>query len=59
MIGREFGIFILEDGILLVIVFVIFYDNGEYICVVVNEVGIIERKYNFKVYVFLVIKDKE
>ncbi|KAF5916711.1 hypothetical protein HPG69_005506, partial [Diceros bicornis minor] len=57
--GREPGISILEDGTLLVIASVTPYDNGEYICVAVNEAGTTERKYNLKVHVPPVIKDKE
>ncbi|XP_021098568.1 hemicentin-1 [Heterocephalus glaber] len=57
--GREPGISILEDGTLLVIASVTPYDNGEYICVAVNEAGTTERKYNLKVHVPPVIKDQE
>ncbi|XP_012591877.2 hemicentin-1 [Microcebus murinus] len=57
--GREPGISILEDGTLLDIASVTPYDNGEYICVAVNEAGTTERKYNLKVHVPPVIKDKE
>ncbi|XP_043342030.1 hemicentin-1 isoform X3 [Cervus canadensis] len=57
--GREPGISILEDGTLLVIASVTPYDNGEYICVAVNEAGTTERRYNLKVHVPPVIKDKE
>ncbi|PNI67325.1 HMCN1 isoform 2 [Pan troglodytes] len=57
--GREPGISILEDDTLLVIASVTPYDNGEYICVAVNEAGTTERKYNLKVHVPPVIKDKE
>ncbi|XP_038398241.1 hemicentin-1 isoform X3 [Canis lupus familiaris] len=57
--GREPGISILEDGTLLVIASVTPYDNGEYICVAVNEAGTTEKKYNLKVHVPPVIKDKE
>ncbi|XP_077758048.1 hemicentin-1 isoform X2 [Canis aureus] len=56
---REPGISILEDGTLLVIASVTPYDNGEYICVAVNEAGTTEKKYNLKVHVPPVIKDKE
>lgn len=48
--GREPGISILEDDTLLVIASVTPYDNGEYICVAVNEAGTTERKYNLKVH---------
>ncbi|XP_059001185.1 hemicentin-1 isoform X2 [Mustela lutreola] len=57
--GREPGISILEDGTLLVIASVTPSDNGEYICVAVNEAGTTEKKYNLKVHVAPVIKDKE
>ncbi|KAF3823358.1 hypothetical protein GH733_010794, partial [Mirounga leonina] len=57
--GREPGISILEDGTLLVIASVTPSDNGEYICVAVNEAGTTEKKYNLKVHVPPVIKDKE
>lgn len=48
--GQEPGISILEDGTLLVIASVTPYDNGEYICVAVNEAGTTERRYNLKVH---------
>uniref|UniRef100_H0XAK9 Hemicentin 1 n=1 Tax=Otolemur garnettii TaxID=30611 RepID=H0XAK9_OTOGA len=57
--GQEPGISILEDGTLLMIASVTPFDNGEYICVAVNEAGTTERKYNLKVHVPPVIKDKE
>ncbi|XP_030879013.1 hemicentin-1-like, partial [Leptonychotes weddellii] len=57
--GREPGISTLEDGTLLVIASVTPSDNGEYICVAVNEAGTTEKKYNLKVHVPPVIKDKE
>ncbi|XP_077934173.1 hemicentin-1 [Halichoerus grypus] len=57
--GREPGISILEDGTLLVIASVTPSDNGEYICVAINEAGTTEKKYNLKVHVPPVIKDKE
>ncbi|KFO28580.1 Hemicentin-1 [Fukomys damarensis] len=57
--GREPGISILENGTLLVIASVTLYDNGEYICVAVNEAGTTERKYNLRVHVPPVIKDEE
>ncbi|XP_036128071.1 hemicentin-1 [Molossus molossus] len=57
--GRQPGISVLEDGTLLVIASVTPYDNGEYICVAVNEAGTTEKKYNLKVHVPPVIKDKE
>lgn len=57
--GREPGISVLDEGTMLVIASVTPYDNGEYICVVVNEAGTTEKKYNLKVHVPPVIKDKE
>ncbi|KAG8517174.1 Hemicentin-1 [Galemys pyrenaicus] len=57
--GREPGISFLEDGKLLVIASVTPYDNGEYVCVAVNEAGTTERKYTLKVHVPPLIKDKE
>uniref|UniRef100_A0A8C6DPR2 Hemicentin-1 n=1 Tax=Moschus moschiferus TaxID=68415 RepID=A0A8C6DPR2_MOSMO len=57
--GQEPGISVLEDGTLLVIASVTPYDNGEYICVAVNEAGTTERRYNLKVHVPPVIKDEE
>ncbi|GAB1285527.1 Hemicentin-1 [Apodemus speciosus] len=57
--GQEPGVSILEDGALLVIASVTPHNNGEYICVAVNEAGTTERKYNLKVHVPPVIKDKE
>uniref|UniRef100_A0A8C2VRJ2 Hemicentin-1 n=1 Tax=Chinchilla lanigera TaxID=34839 RepID=A0A8C2VRJ2_CHILA len=57
--GKEPGISILENGKLLVIASVTPYDSGEYICVAVNEAGTTERKYNLRVHVPPVIKDKE
>ncbi|KAM4812745.1 hemicentin-1 [Urocitellus parryii] len=57
--GKEPGVSILEDGTLLVIASVTPYDNGEYICVAVNEAGTTERKYTLKVHVPPLIKDRE
>ncbi|XP_021053028.1 hemicentin-1 [Mus pahari] len=57
--GQEPGVSILEDGALLVIASVTPHNNGEYICVAINEAGTTERKYNLKVHVPPVIKDKE
>ncbi|XP_011246353.1 hemicentin-1 isoform X3 [Mus musculus] len=57
--GQEPGVSILEDGALLVIASVTPHNNGEYICVAVNEAGTTERKYNLKVHVPPVIRDKE
>ena len=48
--GQEPGVSILEDGALLVIASVTPHNNGEYICVAVNEAGTTERKYNLKVH---------
>lgn len=48
--GNEPGISIAEDGTVLIIAFVTPYDNGEYVCVAVNEAGRTERKYNLKVH---------
>uniref|UniRef100_A0A8B9QFV8 Ig-like domain-containing protein n=1 Tax=Apteryx owenii TaxID=8824 RepID=A0A8B9QFV8_APTOW len=49
--GSEPGISILEDGTLLIIASVTPSDNGEYVCMAVNEAGSTERKYNLKVHV--------
>ncbi|XP_067391212.1 hemicentin-1 isoform X2 [Emydura macquarii macquarii] len=57
--GNEPGISILEDGTLLVIASVTAYDNGEYVCIAVNEAGSTERKYNLKVHVPPEIQDQE
>ncbi|EMP38793.1 Hemicentin-1 [Chelonia mydas] len=57
--GNEPGISILEDGTLLIIASVTPYDNGEYICIAVNEAGSTERKYNLKVHVPPEIQDQE
>ncbi|XP_073903349.1 hemicentin-1 isoform X3 [Castor canadensis] len=57
--GKEPGFSILENGTLLVITSVTLHDNGEYICVAVNEAGTTEKKYNLKVHVPPEIKDKE
>uniref|UniRef100_A0A8C2MET6 Hemicentin-1 n=1 Tax=Cricetulus griseus TaxID=10029 RepID=A0A8C2MET6_CRIGR len=57
--GQEPGVSILEDGALLVIASLTPHNNGEYICVAINEAGTTERKYNLKVHVPPVIKDKE
>uniref|UniRef100_A0A669QE89 Hemicentin 1 n=1 Tax=Phasianus colchicus TaxID=9054 RepID=A0A669QE89_PHACC len=57
--GREPGISILEDDMLLIIVSVTPSDNGEYICVATNEAGSTERKYNLKVHVPPEIRDQE
>ncbi|XP_019355735.1 hemicentin-1 isoform X2 [Alligator mississippiensis] len=57
--GNEPGISIAEDGTVLIIAFVTPYDNGEYVCVAVNEAGRTERKYNLKVHVPPEIQDQE
>uniref|UniRef100_A0A8C3PW12 Hemicentin 1 n=1 Tax=Chrysolophus pictus TaxID=9089 RepID=A0A8C3PW12_CHRPC len=57
--GREPGISILEDDMLLIIASVTPSDNGEYICVATNEAGSTERKYNLKVHVPPEIRDQE
>nr|XP_005290755.1 hemicentin-1 isoform X1 [Chrysemys picta bellii] len=57
--GNEPGISILEDGTMLIIASVTPYDNGEYICLAVNEAGSTERKYNLKVHVPPEIQDQE
>ncbi|XP_052593110.1 hemicentin-1 isoform X2 [Peromyscus californicus insignis] len=57
--GQEPGVSILEDGALLVIASLTPHNNGEYICVAINEAGTTERKYHLKVHVPPVIKDKE
>ncbi|XP_067156720.1 hemicentin-1 [Apteryx mantelli] len=57
--GSEPGISILEDGTLLIIASVTPSDNGEYVCMAVNEAGSTERKYNLKVHVPPEIRDQE
>nr|XP_044998229.1 hemicentin-1 isoform X3 [Jaculus jaculus] len=57
--GKEPGISIVDDGTLLIIASVMPHDNGDYICVAINEAGTTERKYSLKVHVPPVIKDKE
>uniref|UniRef100_A0A670IF80 Hemicentin 1 n=1 Tax=Podarcis muralis TaxID=64176 RepID=A0A670IF80_PODMU len=57
--GNEPGISILEDGTLLVIASVTPYDNGEYVCVAVNEAGSTEKTYNLKVHVPPEIRDQD
>ncbi|XP_029473326.1 LOW QUALITY PROTEIN: hemicentin-1 [Rhinatrema bivittatum] len=57
--GNEPGTSILEDGTLLIIASVTLHDNGEYMCVAVNEAGSTERKYNLKVHIPPEIRDKE
>jgi len=48
--GREPGISILENDMLLIIASITPSDNGEYICVATNEAGRTERKYNLEVH---------
>ncbi|KAH0618306.1 hypothetical protein JD844_017377 [Phrynosoma platyrhinos] len=57
--GNEPGISILEDGTLLVISSVTPYNNGEYVCIAVNEAGSTERTYNLKVHVPPEIRDQD
>nr|XP_048286978.1 hemicentin-1 isoform X1 [Myodes glareolus] len=57
--GQEPGVSVLEDGALLVIASLTPHNNGEYICVAINEAGTTERKYHLKVNVPPAIKDKE
>uniref|UniRef100_A0A663M826 Hemicentin 1 n=1 Tax=Athene cunicularia TaxID=194338 RepID=A0A663M826_ATHCN len=57
--GSEPGISILEYGMLLIITSVTPSDNGEYVCVAINEAGSTERKYNLKVNVPPEIRDQE
>ncbi|KAI1891477.1 hypothetical protein AGOR_G00144220 [Albula goreensis] len=49
--GNEPGLSILEDGTLLILASVSPLDNGEYVCVAVNDAGTTERKYQLKVNV--------
>ncbi|XP_053098888.1 hemicentin-1 isoform X3 [Hemicordylus capensis] len=57
--GNEPGISILDDGTLLVIASVTPYDNGDYVCIAVNEAGSTERTYNLKVHVPPEIRDQD
>ncbi|XP_046779307.1 hemicentin-1 isoform X19 [Gallus gallus] len=57
--GREPGISILENDMLLIIASITPSDNGEYICVATNEAGRTERKYNLEVHVPPEIRDQE
>ncbi|XP_056379622.1 hemicentin-1 isoform X2 [Hyla sarda] len=57
--GTEPGINITKDGTLLIINSLTPHDNGEYKCVATNEAGMTEKKYNLKVHVPPVIKDKD
>ncbi|XP_067846589.1 hemicentin-1 isoform X2 [Heptranchias perlo] len=56
--GSEPGVSILDDGTLLIDT-VSPHDNGEYVCVAVNEAGTTERKYQLKVHVPPKIRDNE
>ncbi|XP_039591708.1 hemicentin-1 isoform X2 [Polypterus senegalus] len=57
--GNEPGVSILEDGTLLIIASLSPLDNGEYVCVAVNDAGSTERKYQLKVHVPPNIMDNE
>ncbi|XP_015725366.1 hemicentin-1 isoform X1 [Coturnix japonica] len=57
--GREPGISILENEMLLIIASVTPADNGDYICVATNEAGRREIKYNLRVHVPPEIRDQE
>ncbi|MBN3302329.1 HMCN1 protein, partial [Amia calva] len=57
--GNEPGLSILEDGTLLILASVSPLDNGEYVCVAVNDAGTTERKYQLKVHVPPDIRDNE
>uniref|UniRef100_A0A4W3JWV4 Hemicentin 1 n=1 Tax=Callorhinchus milii TaxID=7868 RepID=A0A4W3JWV4_CALMI len=56
--GNEPGVSFLDDGTLLIDA-VSPYDNGEYVCVAMNEAGTTERKYQLKVHVPPEIRDNE
>ncbi|XP_062920094.1 hemicentin-1 isoform X2 [Mobula hypostoma] len=56
--GSEPGVSILDDGTLLIDT-VSLHDDGEYVCVAVNEAGSTERKYQLKVHVPPDIRDNE
>lgn len=47
--GAEPGVSILEDGTLLILASVSPLDNGEYVCMAVNDAGSTEKKYQLKV----------
>ncbi|XP_033885551.3 hemicentin-1-like isoform X1 [Acipenser ruthenus] len=57
--GNEPGVSIQDDGTLLIIASVSPHDNGEYICVAVNDAGSTERKYQLKVHVPPDVRDNE
>ncbi|TDH08782.1 hypothetical protein EPR50_G00101320 [Perca flavescens] len=57
--GNEPGVSILEDGTLLILASVSPLDNGEYACAAVNDAGSTERKYQLKVNVPPVFRDRE
>ncbi|XP_060630493.2 hemicentin-1 isoform X1 [Anolis sagrei] len=57
--GNEPGISVLDDGALLVISSVTPYNNGEYVCIAVNEAGSTEKAYNLKVHVPPEIRDQD
>ncbi|GCC29770.1 hypothetical protein chiPu_0008212 [Chiloscyllium punctatum] len=56
--GTEPDVSILDDGTLLIDT-VSPHDNGEYVCVAVNEAGTSERKYQLKVHVPPEIRENE
>ncbi|XP_067893515.1 hemicentin-1 isoform X1 [Heterodontus francisci] len=56
--GSEPDVSILDDGTLLIDT-VSPHDNGEYVCMAVNEAGATERKYQLKVHVPPEIRDNE
>ncbi|XP_042370765.1 hemicentin-1 [Plectropomus leopardus] len=57
--GNEPGVSILEDGTLLILASVSPLDNGEYVCAAVNDAGSTERKYQLKVNVPPVFRDRD
>ncbi|KAG5850585.1 hypothetical protein ANANG_G00084020 [Anguilla anguilla] len=57
--GNEPGVSILEDGTLLILASVSPLDNGEYVCVAVNDAGTTERKYQLKVNVPPDVQDSQ
>ncbi|MGH0125472.1 UNVERIFIED_CONTAM: hypothetical protein FKN15_054569 [Acipenser sinensis] len=57
--GNEPGVSIQDDGTLLIIASVSPHDNGEYVCVAVNDAGTTERKYQLKVHVPPDVRDNE
>ncbi|MGH0173029.1 UNVERIFIED_CONTAM: hypothetical protein FKN15_020671 [Acipenser sinensis] len=48
--GNEPGVSIQDDDTLLIIASVSPHDNGEYVCVAINDAGTTERKYQLKVH---------